>query len=50
VWEISTTICSLIGGGLLQMLEGSAMGVWHLRAIGTRVGDGACIFGGARCA
>lgn len=50
VWEISTTISSLVGGGLLQMLEGSAIGLWHLRAIGTRVGDGACILGGSRWA
>jgi hypothetical protein len=50
VWEISTTISSLVGGGLLQMLEGSTLGLWHLRAIGTRVGAGSCIFGGSRCA
>lgn len=50
VWEISTTISSLVGGGLLQLLEGSALGLWHLRAIGTRVGNGACILGGSRCA
>lgn len=45
VWEIATTVGGLAGGGLLQTLDGSAMALWNLRALGTRVDRGACIFG-----
>lgn len=39
----------LAASGVLQLLDGSNFALWKLRALGTRVGPGACVFGGDRC-
>lgn len=49
VWELATTIGQLADNGLLSLVDGSVFALWKMRVLGTRVGRGACIFGGSRC-
>jgi hypothetical protein len=48
VWELATTIAQMADNGLLSLVDGTVYAIWKMRAMGTHVGRGACIFGGAR--
>ena len=48
IWELATTVGGLADGGILTLLDGTLFAVWKLRALGTKVGRGAVIFGGNR--